>query len=81
MFTRLPLCKPVPEKLAGRFRVCWLSTGRLDKTCAGLASQVEWGESEKARFKARYCISRKNKFPGGGVRVVLSFVPSAVEMV
>jgi hypothetical protein len=38
MFTRLPLCRPVPEKLAERLSVCWLSTGGLDKTPAQLAS-------------------------------------------
>ena len=38
MFTRLPLCKPVPEKLAGRLSVCCCSTTGLDKTGRGLAS-------------------------------------------
>jgi hypothetical protein len=40
MFTRLPLCRPVPEKLAERLSVCWLSTDELDKTAARLASVV-----------------------------------------
>src|ERR1700690_1724897 len=41
MFTRLPLCRPVPEKLAERLSVCWLSTDGLDKTPAQLASAVD----------------------------------------
>jgi len=38
MFTRLPLCRPMPEKLAERLSVCWLSTDKSDKTPAQLAS-------------------------------------------
>jgi hypothetical protein len=29
--TRLPLCKPIPEKLAGALRVCWFDTGALEQ--------------------------------------------------
>jgi hypothetical protein len=39
MFTRLPLWRPMPEKVAGRLRVCWLSTRRLNKRRGEMASE------------------------------------------
>ena len=42
---------PMPEKLAGRWSVCWLSTARLDKTPARLASEHQFHSDNGAQLE------------------------------
>src|SRR5438876_9942320 len=39
--TRFPLCKPMPEKVAGRLSVCCCSTSALNRPVSQLASRCE----------------------------------------
>jgi hypothetical protein len=71
----------IPRTLGGRRPEVFCSDVVAASLChqRGLA-QIS-GSKSFSGFKTRYCISRKNRFPGGGVMVTLSFVPLVVEMV
>jgi len=45
--TRLPLCKPVPEKLAGPLMVCCCSTSALNRPLLALASHQSRSYKDK----------------------------------
>lgn len=44
MLTRFPLWRPIPEKLAERFRVCWCSTCGLEQIAAALGKTEIGGD-------------------------------------